>query len=49
MAPITPKLDGLEELRSVLELEHNREFSIDETKEIGDSLITLYQVLGGII
>lgn len=52
---VTQKLVGvmtispehIEELRAILETEQKRQVTVDEAKEYGESLITVYKVLAG--
>jgi hypothetical protein len=38
--------DGIERLRLILEREHRRPVSFEEAQEVGESLISFYEVLG---
>lgn len=39
--------DSIEHLRRILELKLGRDVSRDEAEEVGDSLITFYEILAG--
>ena len=46
---ITVDNERIEELRQILESEQNRPVTHEEAKNVGESLITVYKVLAGVI
>lgn len=44
---ITIDRERVEDLRQILEFEHNRPVTAEEAEEIGKSLITVYKLLAG--